>query len=206
MDSVILVEIIKIIPSIFKISTILIVFLLFYKQIKYDLLPRLIGLKLLGVEANFIEEELNRVVQIKTGNNVDRDHTNVIKRARLAFSVLRGAKVLWVDDKPGNNISEQRILHSLGIFLDIAGSTDEALPMIKKVKYDTVIYNNIKGNKLTEVIDFIARLKKENLMLTIIYYGTYDKGLETPKEIFAITNRADHLIHFLIDILERERS
>ena len=55
-------------------------------------------------------------------------------------------------------------------------------------------------------LTFLGLLKKENLMLPIIYYGTYDKGLETPKEIFAVTNRADHLIHFLIDILERERS
>lgn len=47
--------------------------------------------------------------------------------------------VLWVDDKPSNNVHEQRALEALGISFVLATSTDEALEKVKRQPFDAII-------------------------------------------------------------------
>jgi len=44
--------------------------------------------------------------------------------------ILDGAQVLWVDDKPSWNVLERRALRSMGIFVDLARNTDEAIALL----------------------------------------------------------------------------
>lgn len=50
-------------------------------------------------------------------------------------------KILWVDDNPGNNAYESAQLQSLGVSVETALSTEEALGLLTKreVSYDAVI-------------------------------------------------------------------
>jgi hypothetical protein len=45
----------------------------------------------------------------------------------------------------------------------------------------------------------------ETYRWTIAYVGTDQEGKTRPANLFAITNRPDHLIHYVCDIIERER-
>ncbi len=53
-----------------------------------------------------------------------------------------GAKlktILWVDDRPDNNIYERETLSALGFTFDLALSTNEALQKLKPTKYSAII-------------------------------------------------------------------
>jgi hypothetical protein len=42
-------------------------------------------------------------------------HYPSIRRARIVARFLKGAKILWVDDQPRNNVNEIRVLEQFGI-------------------------------------------------------------------------------------------
>jgi CheY-like chemotaxis protein len=52
---------------------------------------------------------------------------------------LDGSRVLWVDDRPGNNVFERQALEALGIQVDISTSTEDALEKIVRRSYDLII-------------------------------------------------------------------
>lgn len=52
---------------------------------------------------------------------------------------LGGTTVLWVDDRPSNNLYELRSMEAMGIRFDISTSTDDALERLRTRKYHAVI-------------------------------------------------------------------
>jgi CheY-like chemotaxis protein len=49
------------------------------------------------------------------------------------------ATVLWVDDRPSNNVHERQALEALGVTFVLATSTDEALEKFKYQSFDAII-------------------------------------------------------------------
>lgn len=47
--------------------------------------------------------------------------------------------ILWVDDRPDNNILERQVFESLGLTFDLALSTDEALERLNSSRYGAII-------------------------------------------------------------------
>lgn len=83
-----------------------------------------------------------------------RDSTtlaNAAKEARIAADVVSESvtprvirqasrsSVLWVDDRPNNNIYERQALETLGISFVSATSTDEALGYLSRRRFDAII-------------------------------------------------------------------
>lgn len=52
---------------------------------------------------------------------------------------LRGARILWVDDRPDNNRFERQALEALGIDIDLSTSTEDALEKVRRRSYDLII-------------------------------------------------------------------
>jgi CheY-like chemotaxis protein len=52
---------------------------------------------------------------------------------------LQGSRVLWVDDRPSNNVFERQALEALGIQIDLSTSTGDALEKIRRRSYDLII-------------------------------------------------------------------
>jgi CheY-like chemotaxis protein len=52
---------------------------------------------------------------------------------------LQQSTVLWVDDNPENNLYERRALEALGINIDLANDTQDALRKLSHKEYDLVI-------------------------------------------------------------------
>src|SRR5262249_59532791 len=48
-------------------------------------------------------------------------------------------RILWVDDRPDNNIYERHVFESLGMTFDLALSTDEALEQLRSSRYGAII-------------------------------------------------------------------
>lgn len=52
---------------------------------------------------------------------------------------VTGKSILWVDDRPSNNIYERQSLESLGIQFTISTSTEDALQKLDRRSYDVII-------------------------------------------------------------------
>lgn len=76
------------------------------------------------------------------GNTI-QEIANAIDKAINPKSAKRltEASVLWVDNKPSNNIYERQALEALGIRFTNSTSTEDALEKLQLSKYDAVISN-----------------------------------------------------------------
>jgi len=114
------------------------------------------------------------------------------------------AQLLWVDDHPENNISERRILTSLGVAVDTARSTSEVLDLLPNTSYD-LIFSDLKRDGVEDegirFLDQVVTLKHRKP--TIFYTGKSDISRGLHPLSFAIATRPDHLLHYIMDVLER---
>ncbi|SEA50596.1 response regulator [Variovorax sp. YR216] len=62
----------------------------------------------------------------------DTVNARIIRRATAATA-------LWVDDRPANNVFERQALEALGVSFVLATSTEEALKLTAKQRFDVII-------------------------------------------------------------------
>ncbi|MDQ0676087.1 CheY-like chemotaxis protein [Pseudarthrobacter siccitolerans] len=53
--------------------------------------------------------------------------------------LLQGSVVLWVDDRPENNVYERQALEALEVTIDLAKSTEQALALVRRQSYNLII-------------------------------------------------------------------
>jgi CheY-like chemotaxis protein len=73
----------------------------------------------------------------------------VVRAARNAPAIV-GSRILWVDDKPGNNVLEAKVLADIGIKVQLATSTTEALQLLPVFNPDLIISNVIRPGDMEE--------------------------------------------------------
>lgn len=88
-----------------------------------------------------------------------------------------GARVLWVDDRPENNVYERRMLEALGIRFTIATSTNEAL-------------DELSGNGINVVISDMGRPPDNRAGYTLLSQMR-EQGYGQPFVIYASSNRPE---------------
>jgi CheY-like chemotaxis protein len=207
MDSDVAVEVIRILPSILWIVFFAVLVALFQKPIREQLLPRLGGFSAFGVSLTFLREELDRAVEQRTAQVSQGDRSLVLRRAQAVADALQDGQILWVDDEPENNAYERRILRSFGVLIDPARSTDEALAMLRGGQYHAVISDMTRGGAPHAGLQLLEHMREEGLYRWfIIYAGHFDPAKGIPPYVFGMTDRPDHLLHYVMDVLERERS
>jgi CheY-like chemotaxis protein len=82
-------------------------------------------------------EEATREKQLPPiSNDAAFDETSVLDEAVREHGAVR---ILWVDDQPSNNRAEREALEKLGIVVELALSTDAALVMLARSRFDLVI-------------------------------------------------------------------
>lgn len=129
---------------------------------------------------------------------------SVARRASVVGPLLRGARILWVDDVPRNNLYERKMLGSLGISTDIALSTGEALFMLERIKYDLILSDMSRAGNPAAGKELLDILLGRSFSVPVIYYvDALNARQGTPRGAFAITNRPDEVLHFVFDVLER---
>lgn len=132
------------------------------------------------------------------------DKNKTLDRASLAGPLIKGSRVLWVDDNPGNNDAERNALGEIGIHADIAVSTADALNRMSKKTYDLVISDMKRGNEKFAGLDLLQQMKEKKYTAQVIFYTLrYDTSvMGTPPSSFGITNRPDELFNLVLDALE----
>lgn len=197
-------EAVRIIPGILWIVFAAAVVAIFYRPIRYELLPRLSTLKLPGGIELTLKERIDDAAQRQRVTVSEDDKGRIVRRLERLAPLLRAARILWVDDAPENNINEASILAAFGAMIDTARSTSEANEKLKRSHYDLVI-SDIQREGLTDAgVRFVR--ERRGVPWTILYAGDYDPAQGTPPFAFAITNRPHQLLHYVLDVLERERA
>jgi CheY-like chemotaxis protein len=125
------------------------------------------------------------------------------RRASVARPLIDGARALWVDDNPSGNIYERLVLASFGIVVDLAMSTEEALYFVDSLKYDVILSDMRRNSNPTAGLDLLQNLKVRKITSPVVFYVGHVDQRSKPVGAFSITDRADELLHYVFDVLER---
>jgi CheY-like chemotaxis protein len=204
-------EIVKSLPSVLWFLFACFIVGIFYRPIVHHLFPQLASFKAMGIEMSFVRDSLDNSVELAEKSPQwkievsSQDKRRVLARAGKHISVFKGAHVLWIDDHPENNLNERKMFRGLGVEIDIAKSTTEALSMAAG-GYDLIFSDMARGDEREAGSEFLARWRLVNRKTPVIFYvGDYDAAKGVPGGAFGITNRPDELLHLSLDALERQR-
>lgn len=151
---------------------------------------RLKSFKAGGVEVALEQDSIKAAIEGLRLNRIE-DNELRLKLANRAdsFSLIQGAKVLWIDDKPHNILGIRRLLRSLGINITSAISSKAALDILYADNdFDLIVtdvqrqgdsYKDVEGGvDIHEGVNFIVKLRKHEdpniKALPVIFYAAYD--------------------------------
>lgn len=181
-----------------------------------------------GIGVLSIEVAQSQIKKAATEQNQNIPQTLNSRIERLPRTLF-DSSILWLDDNPQNNVSERRALSSLGLTVDTARTTNEALKMLSTSSYELIISdfsrietNDSVCNKFAYPDDlpscFINHLNSiaeeknkgrtsERTQPPVIFYGRIFRPEEgSPPYSFGSTSRVDELFHLILDALERRSS
>ena len=82
------------------------------------------------------------------------------KIAELSSSNIIGKQVLWVDDRPENNVYERKALLSQRLGLTFVLSTEQALYALSQSRYDLVISDMARPEGNSAGLDLLSKIRK----------------------------------------------
>ncbi len=116
---------------------------------------------------------------------------------------VKGKRVLWVDDNPGNNVNERRALSDLGLEVEAVRTTEAAIEALRTRSYDVVISDMRRLESERAGYELLATLKQEGSQTPFIIYSSTNEphheqeALE--KGAFGSTNSASDLIILVVN-------
>ena len=207
MSELIVIELIRLIPSLLWLVLVVILIGVFYKPIKEELLPRMSGIRAWGLEVELLRMDLDKAVDKQGAEVGQSERTRVLRRAERSSGKLRRARILWIDDYPQNNEYERRMMRALGALVDTARDSLEAPSLMARTGYDLVISDIDRSGIPDEGLRFLEDISKEAPYPRVVFYvGRVDADRGVPAHAFGITDRPDELLHLVMDGLERERA
>jgi CheY-like chemotaxis protein len=147
--------------------------------------------------ANFVREQVEKLPEFQESTS-----TNV-------QSNLIGRSILWVDDKPMNNVYESGILKQLGASILFARSTDEALTFLSRDNFDLIIsdvHRNENGISNSNAgYELLESLEGTNRNLPVIFYTSSVGGVnkERTKYAFGIANTPSKVVDLAVRALKK---
>lgn len=104
-------------------------------------------------EENFVRMQMKAAASIAAASDKVKESVDVdeIVSAVRRYSPSRasdpatgaapfpGKRVLWIDDRPNNNLYERRAFEAVGVDIDLALNTDEAVRLIDANRFDAII-------------------------------------------------------------------
>jgi DNA-binding winged helix-turn-helix (wHTH) protein len=79
-------------------------------------------------------------------------------------------RILWVDDKPDNNVREREAMAAFNVRFDLALSTEAALQRLRGDSYDLIISDMGRGTNLRAGYDLLRQLRQGGDSTRVIFY------------------------------------
>lgn len=134
-----------------------------------------------------------------------RSGSSGLRRAEQAGSVLRGARVLWVDDHPERNAWERELLRSLGVVTVSVEGTRSAIARLETEPFDIVISDIQREDDPVGGVEGARQIHAAMPALPIVFYVQELAGGRIPEPASGITHEPNELLHLVLDRLERSR-
>lgn len=167
-------------------------------------LRRLSKVGVAGVELEF-RDELEAAVEAREKPSTPEDVARASRRLAASAPLVRGSRILWVDDQPENNHLDVRLLRSAGAKVTLAESTAEAFREMGRAHFDIVISDISRGDDPTAGLRMAEIFPARGVSSPLIFYvGEARKPI--PDGAFGVTDRPDELLHLILDALARLRS
>jgi CheY-like chemotaxis protein len=133
---------------------------------------------------------------------VDVATPEVIRRAKAAT-------ILWVDDRPDNNIHERQSFEALGISFVLAKTTAEALERIRQESFDAIISDMGRPPDSKAGYTLLEKLRESGNQTPYIIYAS-SRAPEHVAEArrrgaVGCTNRPDELFEMVLNALSSRR-
>ncbi|MEX2527864.1 MAG: WHG domain-containing protein [Gemmatimonadota bacterium] len=130
--------------------------------------------------------------------------TGALQRARAQADLLKGARILWVDDQPGHSDPECRVLTGLGAQVVRPTDTETALRELGRQPFHLVISDIARGRKPDAGVRALPAIRKASGDVPVIFYVyRVDPGRPPPPGSFGITDSPEELLHLVLDALGR---
>lgn len=130
----------------------------------------------------------------------------VLRRLEHAAGVLQGGRLLWVDDQPEYNAALIELFRTMGMEVDTAVSTDEALMRLRRRSYDLILSDIGRDGDQQAGITMLRELDRLGVDTPVVIYTLgfdYERGY--PRRAFAVTEVPDEVVHYVIDLMERAK-
>ena len=137
-----------------------------------------------------------------------REAATVATEAVSARTVrqARGATVLWVDDRPDNNLLERQSLEAVGISFVLARSTDEALRETARRRFDVIISDMGRPPDPRAGYTLLKALRQAGDTTPFVIYASSnaqaDKDAARAAGALGSTNRASELFSLVLGALK----
>jgi CheY-like chemotaxis protein len=117
------------------------------------------------------------------------------------------ATILWVDDRPDNNIFERQSLEALGVSFVLATSTDDALDKLARQSFDAIISDMGRPPDPQAGYTLLDQLRASgNKTPFVIYAGSNapeHKAESRRRGAVGCTNRAPELFGYVLAAINR---
>jgi len=187
---------------------------LVYLTLRRALIPqfqRLSGFKAPGVELTFAERLLDEAVTAEADGQTAAppasDRRAAVSRLEHALDIMRDGRILWVDDHPSSNASLTSLFTRVGMYVDSATSTTEALQRLASTSYDIVITDMRRATEEPSDkagITLLTSMADRGIRLPVLMFtANFDPADGVHSGIFAYTRSADNAVQYVIDLMER---
>ena len=134
-----------------------------------------------------------------------RSRSTGLRRAEQVEKVLRGARLLWVDDHPENNAWERELFRSLGVVIVPVESTRSALGCLQTETFDLVLSDIRRDDESTDGLEGATQIHAARPTVPILFYVQNLSSTRVPEPASGITDEPNELLHLVLDRLERAR-
>jgi CheY-like chemotaxis protein/Na+-transporting methylmalonyl-CoA/oxaloacetate decarboxylase gamma subunit len=119
---------------------------------------------------------------------------------------IQGARILWVDDRPSNNLYEREALSALDIQLVLSNSTEDALKKLGEENFNVIISDMGRPPDARAGYTLLEKVQKLNVDAPYIIYAFKGDLPEHQREArskgaFASVSRPAHLFEKVINAL-----
>ncbi len=158
---------------------------------------------LVAAETSKFETYKNQEAAAKNAKEVAR----VVEKGVTPKTIRNAsqASVLWVDDRPDNNIFERQSLEALGVSFVLATSTEEALENLAKQNFDAIISDMGRPPDPRAGYTLLDRIRANGDRTPFIIYA----GSNAPEHkdearrhgAVSCTNRASELFSYVLKVI-----
>ena len=156
-----------------------------------------------GEEARVLLDQASAVTNMTVPVRIRR---GALRRLEHSAGVLESGTLLWVDDNPQHNTALIELFRAVGMDVDTAQSTDEALLRLRRRSYDIIISDIGRDDDNQAGIAILRTLEELSIDTPVVLYTfgfDYERGF--PARAFAVTEIPDEVVHYVIDLMERAK-